>query len=176
MMSTPNDPQDPYSAPDGQGSGDQSGSVPPYPGGSSSGDSGQGGIPQYGQYSGSDAPGGAGQPPAYPGYGQPQGGYGQPGGYGQQGGYAGPPPQNYLVFAILTTVLCCLPLGIVSIVFSSQVNSKWNAGDQAGAVESARKAKLWAIWSAVIGFVGIAIYAILLIVGVASTDFDTYQY
>jgi hypothetical protein len=169
-MSTPNDPQDPYSAPDGQGSGDQSGSVPPYQSGAPGPGAGQGGIPQYGQYSstsGSDPSGAAGQPAAYPGYGQ-QGGYGQPGGYG------GPPPQNYLVFSILTTVLCCLPLGIASIVFSSQVNSKWNAGDQAGAVESARKAKQFAIWSAIAGVVFSVLYGILIFAGVLSTDFTTY--
>ena len=36
---------------------------------------------------------------------------------------------NYLVQAILTTLFCCLPLGIVSIVFATQVNSKLSVGD-----------------------------------------------
>ena len=39
------------------------------------------------------------------------------------------PPPNYLVWAILSTVLCCLPLGVASIVYAAQVNSKWYAGD-----------------------------------------------
>src|SRR4051812_49991486 len=56
---------------------------------------------------------------------------------------AGQAPQNYLVFAILTTVCCCLPLGIPAIVFASQVNSKLAAGDLAGAMDSSRKAKMW---------------------------------
>ncbi|MEN1973905.1 MULTISPECIES: CD225/dispanin family protein [unclassified Cellulomonas] len=147
-MSTPNQPQDPYSHPEGDGSGQQPGGTP-------------GGIPQYGQYSSSDPAGGYGQP----------GAYGQPAGYGQQG-YAAP-PQNYLVFSILATVLCCIPLGIVSIVFASQVNTKWNAGDQAGALESARKAKQWAIWSVVAGLVFTILYGILIFAGVLSTDFTS---
>lgn len=54
------------------------------------------------------------------------------------------PPPNYLVFAILTTIFCCQILGIVSIVFAAQVNSKWNAGDFQGALNASKNAKLWA--------------------------------
>ena len=37
---------------------------------------------------------------------------------------AGPPPYvpNHLVWAILVTIFCCLPFGIVSIVYAAQVN------------------------------------------------------
>ena len=64
--------------------------------------------------------------------------------------YYPPPPQaqttvpNYLVPAILTTLFCCLPFGIVSIVYAAQVNDKLAAGNPAGALESSRKAKMWA--------------------------------
>ena len=51
--------------------------------------------------------------------------------------------QNYLIPAILSTVLCCVPLGVVSIIFAVQVNSKVAAGDIAGAMESSKKAKLF---------------------------------
>jgi len=54
------------------------------------------------------------------------------------------PPSNYLVFAILVTIFCCQILGIVSIVFAAQVNSRWNAGDIAGANDASKNAKLWA--------------------------------
>lgn len=105
-------------------------------------------------------------PPPAPGqqFGQPQPGqpaYGQPA-YGQ-------PPPNYLVWAILSTVLCCLPLGIASIVFAAQVNGKYAAGDLAGARESSQKAKKFAIWSAVVGLV-IAVIYIVGIVLVASVS------
>jgi hypothetical protein len=56
----------------------------------------------------------------------------------------GTPPPNYLVFAILTTIFCCQILGIVSIVFAAQVNSKWNSGDSQGALDASRNAKMWA--------------------------------
>lgn len=58
---------------------------------------------------------------------------------------------NNLVWAILTTLFCCLPLGIVSIVYASQVDGKRAAGDIVGAREAAGKARLWAILSAVSG-------------------------
>ena len=58
---------------------------------------------------------------------------------------------NYLVGAILTTLCCCLPFGIVSIIFSVQANSKKAAGDIAGAIDSAKKAKLWLILGVAIG-------------------------
>ena len=54
------------------------------------------------------------------------------------------PPPNYLVFAILTTIFCCQILGIVSIVFAAQVNSRWNSGDIQGALDASKNAKLWA--------------------------------
>jgi hypothetical protein len=53
------------------------------------------------------------------------------------------PIPNYLVQSILVTLCCCLPFGIVAIVFAAQVNSKLAAGDVAGAMESSRKAKMW---------------------------------
>jgi len=55
-------------------------------------------------------------------------------------GYSVP---NYLVFAILTTVFCCLPTGIPAIVYAAQVNGKLQAGDLAGAQAASRNAKIW---------------------------------
>ena len=108
-----------------------------------------GGQPQYGQ------------PPygSQPQYGaQPQ--YGQP--YGQPGVT---PPPNYLVWAILTLIFCCWPLSIASIVFAAQVNGKYSAGDLTGAQESSRKAKQFALWSAIAACVIYGLLIALLIVG-----------
>ena len=94
-----------------------------------------------------------------------QGGYGgaPPPSYGGGGGgYGGQPPQNYLVWAILTTILCCLPAGVVSIVYAAQVNSKAAAGDYAGAQQASANAKKWAIISAVAGVVVLIIYVVLI--------------
>lgn len=74
----------------------------------------------------------------------------------------GPPP-NYLVFAIIVTLFCCQILGIVSIVFAAQVNSKWNAGDFEGALNASKNAKLWA-WVGVAS--GIAVGVIIAMLSV----------
>lgn len=55
---------------------------------------------------------------------------------------------NNLVWAILSTLFCCLPLGIVSIVYASQVDGKRAAGDIAGARAAASKAGWWAVCAA----------------------------
>lgn len=112
-------------------------------------------------------------PPPPPGGGGYDGGaYGAPppaaGGYG--GASVGPPPSNYLIPAILSTIFCCLPVGIAAIVFAAQVNGKWNSGDQAGAQESAAKAKKFTIISVVVGLIVAVLYGIAVAAGVMSAD------
>lgn len=85
-------------------------------------------------------------PPPSPPPSSPQGGYTPPPPppYSPAGGgMGGRPVPNYLVQSVLVTLCCCLPLGIVAIVFAAQVNSKLAAGDMAGAVEASRKAKMF---------------------------------
>jgi predicted secreted protein len=64
---------------------------------------------------------------------------------------------NYLVQAILVTLFCCLPFGIVSIVYAAQVNGKEQAGDIAGARRASGLAKKW-VWA---GFLCGLIFMIL---------------
>ncbi len=52
---------------------------------------------------------------------------------------------SYLIFAILTTLCCCLPLGIVSIVFASKIDSLQRIGDYEGARDAAKKAKIFIV-------------------------------
>ncbi|MBQ5834621.1 MAG: CD225/dispanin family protein, partial [Bacteroidaceae bacterium] len=52
-------------------------------------------------------------------------------------------PDNYLVWTILTTILCCWPLGIPGIVYATKVEKLWRAGDSAGAQQAAEQAKMW---------------------------------
>jgi hypothetical protein len=131
--------------------------------------------PQPGGYPPQPPPGGGypQQPP--PGGGYPQqpplgGGYPlQGGGYPVQGGGyppAGQPgygvaPDNNLVWGILTTLLCCLPLGIVSIVKANQVNTFWAQGRYAEAQKASADARTWAMWSAIIGVVVIILLVIV---------------
>lgn len=96
--------------------------------------------------------------PNYP----PGGGYGSP--YG-----GGPPPHinNNLVWAILSTVLCCLPLGIVAIVKAAQVDGLVARGDYAGAQAAADSAKKWSIWGAVGAVALIVLYLLFLVIVIA---------
>ncbi|MDC7995119.1 CD225/dispanin family protein [Altibacter sp. HG106] len=84
---------------------------------------------------------------------------------------AGAPPDNNLVWAILCTVLCCLPLGIVAIIKSTKVKELWLQGDHAAAQKAADDAKKYSIWGAAIGLIFVVIYFILVAVGVAAGGF-----
>ena len=82
-----------------------------------------------------------------------------------------PPPQygapahidNHLIWAILATICCCVPTGIVAIVFAAQVNSKFAQGDVEGARRYANNARTWAIISAVLGAIGGVIYVFVAV-------------
>ena len=73
-----------------------------------------------------------------------------------------PMPENYLVWAILSTIFCCIPIGIVSIINSTKVSSAYAAGDYEGAMKASKDAKKWAIWGAVAGGVFIVVYFIFI--------------
>jgi uncharacterized membrane protein YvbJ len=72
-----------------------------------------------------------------------------------------PTVPNYLVHAILATVCCCLPAGIVAIVFAAQVNTKLAAGDYAGAVDASNKAKTWSLVALGAGIAAFLLYAVM---------------
>jgi hypothetical protein len=98
-------------------------------------------LGQYAEFAASTA-GGTSPPPAA---GQPQ-----------------PHVSNYLVPAILSTICCCLPFGIVAIVFAAQVNAKLQAGDIEGARQSSEKAKMWCWLALLCGLIFSAIWLILV--------------
>jgi predicted secreted protein len=92
----------------------------------------------------------------------------------QQNSWTPPPPPpinaptnipNYLVPAILTTVFCCLPAGIVAIVYAAQVNGKVAAGDIQGALASSKNARTWMFVSLGIGLAIMIFYVVMMIVG-----------
>ena len=64
-------------------------------------------------------------------------------------------PNDYLVWAILATILCCIPFGVVAIVYAAQVNSLVAAGNYAAAWQASQNAKKWCLVSL---FTGIAVY------------------
>lgn len=62
-------------------------------------------------------------------------------------------PDNYLAWAIVSTILCCVPLGAVAIYFAAQVNTRFAAGDSAGAEKASERAQLWIILAIVLGLI-----------------------
>lgn len=69
-----------------------------------------------------------------------------------------PMPPSYLVLSVVMTVLCCLVPGIVAIVFSSQVSTKYYAGDLEGARRASQNAEIWIIVSFVLGLLSATLY------------------
>ena len=81
------------------------------------------------------------------------------------GGGMQSPINNYLVPAIFSTLCCCLPFGIVSIVYAAQVNGMLASGNIDAARNAADKAKMW-FWIAFgLGLAVQIIYGALMVVG-----------
>ena len=114
--------------------------------------------PYGGQYGGDQYGGGQ--------YGGQYGGGHNPGGFG---GPPGPPPENNLVWAILSTLFCCLPLGIVAIVKAANVNSLWAAGQFQQAQQASQDAKKFALWGAIAGVVVGVLYFVFIMVAAAGS-------
>lgn len=82
-----------------------------------------------------------------------------------------PPPSSNLIWGILTTIFCCLPFGIVSIVFASRVDSLWYAGYHEESVKNAKKAGTWALVAAISSVVFWILYIVFVVVlGVALSE------
>ena len=75
-------------------------------------------------------------------------------------------PDDFLPWAILATVFCCLPFGIVAIIRSTQVNSYWAQEKYDESIKAAADARKWTYWSAGIAFAVWFIYIFLIVLGV----------
>lgn len=81
-----------------------------------------------------------------------------------------PKPKDWLVESILTSIFCslfgCLGiLAVVGIVYASQVNSKYNAGDYQGALDASKNA---ALWTKIGFFSGLGLFLISMLINLAS--------
>ena len=98
----------------------------------------------------------------------PSSGYGSAsagGGSAYSAGGVGGAPEitNYLPWSIAATLLCCLPAGIVSIIYASKANSAKSVGNFAEAQEAAKQAKTWLYVSVGVGL-GFTILYMLFVV------------
>jgi uncharacterized protein YqhQ len=76
---------------------------------------------------------------------------------------------NNMILAIVATVVslaCCLPHGVVSLIFAMQVNKKAAAGDIDGANKAAKQAKMFAWISIIVGVVWFVVAMIFGLFGV----------
>ena len=108
------------------------------------------------------------------GYGQQNQNYNQQNqGYYQQNNFNGMPPKPvnwvpYLILSIISTLCCCLPFGVVGIVFSAKINSAMLAGNLEEAQNNAKMARIWIIVSFAIGLLTWLIYMVLIVTGAVS--------
>ncbi|MFU8841425.1 MAG: CD225/dispanin family protein [Nitriliruptoraceae bacterium] len=145
-----------------------------------SGPTGSAGGPPPGWYPDPEAPGSGRQrwwdgtawttnyhPPAgqanAPGYAAP----------GYDGGYTQPVKVDpWLWQSIVATILCCLPAGVVGIIYASKSQSAAAVGDVAGAQRYAGTARTWTLVAAGVALVGIIAYIIFVVaVGAAAFGF-----
>ncbi|QVQ53092.1 CD225/dispanin family protein [Spiractinospora alimapuensis] len=115
-------------------------------------------------------------------YGPPPGGYGPPGGV--TGGHPGmrpppgEPPKTYTWMNVLG-IFGCTILGVIGLVFSLQVNSKWQMGDYAGAQSASDTARILGIISLICFIVMVLFWIVyigifVLYFGFAFMAYSTY--
>jgi len=78
--------------------------------------------------------------------------------------------ETHLVKAIISAVCCCIPFGIVAIIFASQVHSKQRMNDYEGAMEASKKASLWANLSIAVYILFMAVLMVIGFLGADSTE------
>lgn len=77
-----------------------------------------------------------------------------------------PMPPTYMLWAILSTLCCCIVPGIVAIYFSAMVSSRYYEQNYEGARRASRKAEIWIIVSVVLGVISSALYVPFMLMGI----------
>lgn len=83
--------------------------------------------------------------------------------------YVGQTVPNYLWQSIVVTVLCCMPFGVVAIVFAAKVDGLVARGDIAGAMSASASAKTWTTVGAIVGGLFTLGMMILMAIGAANS-------
>lgn len=82
---------------------------------------------------------------------------------------------SYLAHSILVTLFCCVPFGIVAIVYAAQVSSKLAAGDYQGAMNASNSAKMWCWIAFALWFVPAGIWIIAALSGHGEVFFHIHR-
>ncbi len=88
--------------------------------------------------------------------------------------HSGVKPKNWLLESILVTIFCCLPFGIVGIIFAARVDSSYAAGDYQGAERSSKEAGKWTKIGFFSGIAVIVLYFLYFII-IGATAFTDFQ-
>lgn len=72
-------------------------------------------------------------------------------------------PNSNMVWAILTTIFCCLPTGIYAIILASKVDSLYYAGRYDEAEDASNGAKKWSFIGCVLAIIGFLLYVIFVV-------------
>ena len=80
-------------------------------------------------------------------------------------------PANWLWQSIVATLLCCLPFGVVGIIFAAKVDSLYNSGRYAESVKASKNAKTWTL----VAVVAALIYYAVLIVMFSTGNLPDYM-
>ncbi len=83
---------------------------------------------------------------------------------------AATPVPNYMVPAIFSMLCCCLPSGVVSLIYAIQANSKAAAGFFDEARQSANTAKTWLWVSVALGVLGNGLVVLIQILALIANS------
>lgn len=84
-------------------------------------------------------------------------------------------PKTWLLESILVTIFCCLPFGIVGIVYASKVEEHFISGNYRKAAIYSAQAKKWTVWGLMSAVVLTLLYFILIIaLGMSLVPFINY--
>lgn len=81
-------------------------------------------------------------------------------------------PNNWLWQSIVATVLCCLPFGVVAIVYAVRVDSLYFNGQYADAEKAAKRAKVWTLLAFAFGVVYLTVSLVMLYMGVLPSSVE----
>lgn len=80
-------------------------------------------------------------------------------------------PANWLWQSIVVTLLCCLPFGIVGIIYAAKVDSLYNSGRYEESVKASKNAKKWTL----VALAAFLIYCIVLIIMFTTGNMPDYM-
>ncbi|MCM1521455.1 MAG: CD225/dispanin family protein [Muribaculaceae bacterium] len=69
-----------------------------------------------------------------------------------------PQPPSYLGWAIALMLLCCIPTGVVAIIYAAKVSPTWMRGDIDGAEKASEKAGIWCVITFIAGLIWAPFY------------------